>query len=142
MLEADPAKLGRLRQALCVNSMNDKNLVHDGWELESAQERHEEHPDKFEIPSKEEISNLQLGDMVKLLFLFWEYDKPEKGVVSCERMWVTIKTINGSSITGILENKPTTSETLEPLEVIEFGREHVCAVYIKKTDLRHPDYEK
>ena len=122
--------------------MNDKTLEKDGWELESAQERHNEYPNKFEIPSNEEINNLQIGDMVKLLFLFWEYDKPEKGIVSCERMWVTIQTINENSLTGVLENMPTTSETLKPLDTIEFNREHVCAIYIKKDDPRHPEYER
>jgi len=56
--------------------MDFMSLEDDGWELESARERHKEYPAKFEIPSDNELQSLKVGDMVKLLFLFWEHDKP------------------------------------------------------------------
>ena len=128
--------------ALCAKEkeMIYTSLEGDGWELESAIERYREYPEKFEIPSKEELKYIQVGDMVKLLFLFWEYDKPQKNIVSCERMWVTIKSINGENISGQLESEPRTSEILKPLDSISFTREYICAVYIRKSDPKHPEY--
>jgi hypothetical protein len=50
------------------------SLDDDGWELESAEARHAEHPDKFLIPSLDERRSLRAGDRVKLLFLFITHD--------------------------------------------------------------------
>ena len=105
------------------------SLKNDGWELESAVQRNSEHPDKFEVPSIEELQQLQIGSLVKLLFLFWEHDKPEENMISCERMWVTIQSINEHVISGQLENEPKTSKVLKPLDKINFSSEHICSIY-------------
>ena len=108
-----------------------------GWELESARVRHEQNPDSFEIPDEEELHNLKEDDWVKLLFLFWEDDKPENNVVSCERMWVSIVEFDGDTIYGQLENKPATSDKLEVGDIVDFAISDVCSILIKKGDPRH-----
>lgn len=129
-------------QALSVRErvlfMSETTLENDGWELEGAATRQKENPEKFERPSPDELLNLQFGDMVKLLFLFWEYDKPENKMVSCERMWVTIETLTDTKLSGTLVNEPSTSEVLKPQDQIDFVRDHVCGLLIRATDPRHP----
>lgn len=117
----------------------DGNLKEHGWELESAVARHLQHPDKFKIPSEEERSGLRVGDLVKLLFLLSETD--ESGTfIQGERMWVTVHTVAGKDFTGVLESLPESSSALQPGDIVSFTADHVAAIFVQKTDPRHPDY--
>ena len=113
-------------------------LEDDGWELDDAEARHAEAP-AFEIPGRDERAGLRVGDMVKLLFLFWNRQPDGSPIIACERMWVTVQEAGGGRYRGQLESLPHTSAVLAPLDRIEFGPEHVAAVSVRKTDPRHPD---
>ena len=116
----------------------DGNLEEHGWELESAVACHREHPDAFHIPSEEERTHLRIGDLVKLLFMLSGTD--ESGAfVHVERMWVTVRTISESGYTGMLESLPESSTAIKPGDIVTFTPEHVAAIFVPKTDPRHPD---
>ena len=115
-------------------------LERDGWTLDNAERRHAEAPDTFHIPSRAERAGLQVGQMVQLLFLFLNAEPDGSPIIDCEKMWVTIQAVAGGRYRGQLESLPHTSTALAPLDRIEFGPEHVGAVYIRKTDPRHPEY--
>lgn len=117
------------------------NLDDDGWELESAVERHRQSPSQFQIPSEEERAKLQPGDMAKLLFLLLGSDDTGK-YVQCERMWVTVQETTTTGYEGTLESLPVTSDVLHPGQTIQFRPEHVTSIMIRNTDPRHPDYAR
>ena len=114
-------------------------LDFDGWELESAEARHALHPDLFHIPDHDERVSLRPGQMVQLLFLMRIPDTNPMEV-QCEKMWVTINRIIPGGYVGSLESIPVSSEALCPGDGITFSPEHVCGVFIPKTDPRHPEY--
>jgi uncharacterized protein YegJ (DUF2314 family) len=112
-------------------------LDEDGWELESAVERNRQYPN-FEIPNREEREAIRIGQMVKLLFLFRCEEHGEE-IIECERMWVTVISANNGKYKGELESHPATSEVLSPGACVEFDAEHICSVFIPKTDPMHPE---
>lgn len=111
----------------------------DGWELESAEERHALAPQSFHIPSRNERTALKLGQRVQLLFLML-VDGADPPEIQCEKMWVTIDRITSSGYLGILDSMPASSDALSPGDSVEFGPQHVCSVLITKDDPRHPEY--
>ncbi len=115
------------------------NLEEDSWELDSALRRHELHPDTFEIPLKQELAELRVGDLVKLLFLFPGKDESGTDAVRCERMWVTIEQISDSDYVGRLESQPTLSNVLKLRDTIRFERRHIASISTLRDDLHHPD---
>jgi hypothetical protein len=119
-------------------SQEPPTLAEDGWELESAVERKNQYPN-FEIPNRDERESIRIGQMVKLLFLFLCEENGEK-IIECERMWVTVVSVNDGTYKGELESHPTTSKALSPGDCVQFGADHVCAVFIRKTDPRHPEF--
>lgn len=75
----------------------------------------------FELPTREELLDLKVGDFVKLIFT----DKKGK---NGERMWVILTKINkeGDCYHGILDNKAVrlrikleTKITFHPLDIID-----------------------
>ena len=111
----------------------------DGWELESAEERHRAAPEKFEIPSLSERSRLEVGSMVQLLVLLGGCD--DAGTfIQCERLWVTVQELAAAGYIGRLESLPVTSDVLQPGASIAFEPHHVSSVLVRATDPRHPDY--
>jgi hypothetical protein len=115
-------------------------LERDRWALDNAEGRHAEAPDTFHIPSRAERAGLQAGQMVQLLFLFLNEEPDGAPIIDCEKMWVTILGVADGRYWGQLESLPRTSTVLAPLDRIEFGPEHVGAVFIHRTDPRHPEY--
>src|SRR5262245_54888582 len=109
-------------------------LARDGWELESAEDRHARYPAQFEIPSREERTELREGARVKWLFLIREAD----GTVGCERMWVTIDRVTGATYEGVLESQPATTDVLRPGDRIGFGPEHVASIFVTTANSRNP----
>jgi len=109
-------------------------LARDGWELESAEDRHARYPAQFEIPGREERTELREGARVKLLFLIREAD----GTVGCERMWVTLDRVTGATYEGILESQPATTPILRPGDRIAFGPEHVASIFVTTSDSPNP----
>jgi hypothetical protein len=113
-------------------------LETDGWELESAEERHAAAPATFDIPSREEREHVPQGVMVKLLFLL-SAEEGGQAVINCERMWVTVLSASEGRYTGRLESLPVSSAALSPGHTVAFGPEHIASVLVPKTDPRHPD---
>jgi hypothetical protein len=69
----------------------DPILERDRWELVSAEERHEAHPETFQIPTRDRRMSLAPGDAVKLLF---HIETAEHGRLideGVDRMWVIVK---------------------------------------------------
>ncbi len=86
------------------------SLDADGWELESALERHRRAPRTFSIPTAEERSTLAVGSLVKLLFLIPGRDETGSPYVQGERMWVVVEEVrDGPEYRGTLESQPQTA---------------------------------
>lgn len=96
------------------------------FHLENAEQMYAEHPDTFWIPDRCTRENLQVGDIVKLVFVL---DAPEEGDPGAERMWVRVTDVQGQSYVGELDNIPGFLEGAEAGNFIEFGPEHVIDVY-------------
>ena len=105
-------------------------IVNDGWELISAEARNDEHPDAFQIPSRENREMLAPGDGAKLLF---DIETRENGRIvdrGVDRMWVIVIARIGGCYLGILDNDPGTAENvqLHQGDLITFGPEHVAGI--------------
>jgi hypothetical protein len=114
-------------------------LSRDGWELESAEDRHARDPGQFEIPGREERTDLRPGARVVLLFRFRQPGDGDEST-SCEKMVVCIDGIAGAMYEGVLESQPVTSRALQSGERVKFGPEHVATIMIPGTDPRHPQF--
>jgi hypothetical protein len=79
----------------------------------------------FFLPSPSEIAALGEGDLVKLMF---EYNHDtEKWAV--ERMWVSVKDVEGDTIRGSLENEPfEPTSKLKLGDAIPFKRHDILAI--------------
>jgi hypothetical protein len=51
-----------------MDSVRLATIERDGWTLESAEARHAESPETFQIPERTARESLKAGDAVKLLF--------------------------------------------------------------------------
>ena len=111
-----------------------------GWELESAEERHAQAPDTFQIPDQEERGNLQVNQRVQLLFLFIVAASDGTPEIQCEKMWVTIDLASQGRYQGTLNSRPASSGAVAPGDLISFRPQHVASVLIPKTDPRHPEF--
>jgi hypothetical protein len=110
--------------------IEEPDLERDGWTLESAVERHQQHPEQFILPSEQSRNHLPLGCGVKLLFLL--LGQGTDGLyVQCERMWVTVTEITTSGYVGRLESRPHTSTALTPGDLIGFRAEHVVSILLR-----------
>jgi hypothetical protein len=90
--------------------------------LVDAEGRHREHPFTFSIPRSDVRRSLALGDRVKLLF----------GVgdgTSNERMWVEVTEVGSGGYVGRLANAPVAIDDLQEGDSVEFGPEHVAAIW-------------
>jgi len=81
--------------------------------------RNAEHPQTFHIPSAAEKAALRPGDWVKVGFVFSD------GKV--ERMWVLIKSIDGSVLEGSLDNEPLNDGARLGDRVV-FSERHVLGI--------------
>lgn len=106
-------------------------MTKQSWKLEDAQKIADEFPYTFYKPSKEVISQLTEGNIVKLIFPF-ESDDPE--APSAERMWVIVKKLGeNGSFKGVLDNDPYHIKDLKCGDPIEFSECHII-----DTDLDDP----
>jgi len=100
------------------------------WHLENVQQIADEFPYTFYKPSSEVVSQLKVGNEVKLMFEF-ESDDPE--APSAERMWVEITSITDDGYIGKLDNEPAYIQDIKYEDPVEF---QVC--HIVDTDLKDP----
>lgn len=73
-------------------------------------------PYTFYLPSESDLTKLQPGDLVKLIFC----SHPEAKNWNAERMWVEIKEINSNGISGILDNEPSDMPQLKAGAQVQF----------------------
>lgn len=103
------------------------------WYLDDVREMHEAAPYTFYIPSEEVLSQLKVGDFVKLIFT---NEEASSNGYRGERMWVKITAVHGNQFEGVLDNEPY----YLPIEVgteLSFGMEHIC-----QTEYEEPDGDK
>ena len=95
--------------------------------LVDAEERHRENPRTFSIPRSDVRAALAVGDRVKLLF-------GVGGGSSTERMWVEVTEVVGARYVGRLDNEPVAIVDLRAGDLVEFGPEHVAAIWREVPD--------
>jgi hypothetical protein len=106
------------------------SLAEDFWELQSGENRHREHPERFEIPPVADRTNLERGRLAKLIFNVEV--QTEAGAIEhlVERMWVLVTERVGSQYIGVLANRPQLSAGfyLALGAEVPFGPEHVIDI--------------
>lgn len=92
--------------------MNDKIMFID------AQEMHNENPESFEVPSKEDLAKLKKYDLVKVC-------------TGGERFWVMISSVDGEKITGRIQNNlvNTDQHGLHLKDEVTFEKRNIYSVW-------------
>lgn len=88
-------------------------------------------PYTFFLPSKAELEALGPGDLVKLMFEYTHAVEEWAG----ERMWVTVKRVDGDHLYGVLDNDPY--EPTAPVllgDAVEFERHQIIAIMWDKPE--------
>ena len=85
------------------------------WSLDDGEAAHQESPDSFWMPPKEERESLRPGDIVKLMFRMILRD-PGSGAEQekVERMWVGVTGRDGRGYVRALDNDPHSRRTWRP----------------------------
>ncbi len=96
--------------------------------LENAVVLNKQFPRTFLIPTNQEILNLKIGTLVKLIFIM---KKPLKNGCQAERIWVKITNIESESFTGILDNDPYYLKSIGSGDTITFKAENIAAIYVE-----------
>lgn len=94
--------------------------------LENVEKVHRTYPRTYSIPRREQRYGLQVGDIVKLVFLL---DRAQGGRPRTERMWVRVDEVAAAAYSGILDNDPFHLTRLKAGDRVPFGPEHVAALY-------------
>ena len=103
--------------------------------LENVEFVHRENPRTYSIPRSDQRYHLRVGQIVKLVFLL---DTPAEDMPHAERMWVEVKEVVGTHYVGVLDNDPRHITNLKAGDVIEFGPEHVAAMFIESEAAQLP----
>ncbi|WP_314588324.1 DUF2185 domain-containing protein [Paenibacillus terrigena] len=107
------------------------------WKLDSVVKLHKESPYTFYLPSDQVISQLKVGDLVKLIFMAEEtFDNG----CNAERMWVEILERNESDFLGKLANQPYYLSSLQYGDMIDFKSEHICSTQLDDPNSKDMDY--
>lgn len=99
----------------------------DKYILEDVVLINKKYPRTYLIPTQEEIDNIQIGMLVKLVFLM---EKMENGCGG-ERMWVEVTERKDNAFSGVLTNAPCYIESVKAGDTITFCRNHIAAIYIR-----------
>ncbi|HEX4896540.1 MAG TPA: DUF2314 domain-containing protein [Solimonas sp.] len=103
-------------------------LFDEGWTLDDGEARHNDAPDAFEIPNREERENLKPGQLVKLMFRIALEGEDGKTAEEVERMWVLVSGRVGQTYRGVLDNDPRCTKGIRAgLEVV-FEPRHVIQI--------------
>ena len=108
------------------------SLEFDGWELQSGVASAEHHPATFKIPTLDERSSIQAGDVVKLHFaVSLPATEDDEAEISHERMWVIVKGSVGPYLWGVLDNEPSFGDEHPDLKIeseVIFLPEHILDI--------------
>jgi hypothetical protein len=105
----------------------------DYWQLCSGEASHQEHPNKFWIPPRDQRVSLHRGQSARLIFDIEAVDENGEIQVQGERMWVTVAERVGDLYIGILENQPACLEPADNVYLrmgaeVPFAAEHVIDI--------------
>lgn len=98
--------------------------------LENVEEKNVEYSRTFLIPTKEDIDKLDIGDLIKLIFVM---NRPQKNGCRAEKMWVRITNKHNNTFTGVLDNEPYYLKSIKVGETITFRAENIACIYKTKT---------
>jgi uncharacterized protein YegJ (DUF2314 family) len=101
-------------------------LDDDGWTVADAEVSHQKSPSTFEIPPFDERSTLEVGDWVKLRFLFF-VDKNGTQITG-EHMWVEVIDTQDNCYQGILINQPFLLDAIKYGDTLWFESRHVIDI--------------
>lgn len=102
------------------------------WHLENVRKTAEQYPYTFYVPSEQFLATLEVGDLVKLMFINDLAD--DRIELEGERMWVEITHINGNDFVGSLANNPYQMYQLTVGDIIHFQRQHIMTYHGDKQD--------
>jgi hypothetical protein len=103
----------------------------EGWELESAEQRHASSPETFWIPGLVERQSLRVGQLAQLLFQVVGADGDGNPELNVERMWVEVAGREGELYFGPLRNQPALIDEGEGLDYdtrVAFRAEHIMDI--------------
>ena len=101
------------------------------FELDDGNALHNEAPETFYIPPREQRASLQPGQLVKLVFRI-EHDE----TVDVERMWVIVESRTANGYTGKLDNDPYCTDRIKAGLLVEFEPRHVISIYVPADDAK------
>lgn len=96
------------------------------YDLVDCREMAKKHPETFEVPSVDELTKIEVGDFVKLIF--------EEDDKTSERMWVEVVSNDFPAFTGELNNDPFNISSISLGSFLEFESRHIASV-IKGNDV-------
>ncbi len=94
------------------------------YKLEDVVEINKKNPRHFMIPTKEEISNIKVGDKAKLVFKI----SNKNATITEERMRVEVKEKKGDYYTGILIDEPSQINTVKKGSKIRFVYQNIVSL--------------
>jgi hypothetical protein len=86
-----------------------------------AQAMHRKHPTTFEVPSAKQLTELKVGDFVKIN-------------ANHERFWVKLTRVNGKKLEGVVDNK-LIQRGLKLGQKVRFETKHIYSVMAKRKSL-------
>jgi hypothetical protein len=95
-------------------------------------------PYTYFLPSENELKQLQVGDLAKLIFQGW----PQSQTWDSEKMWVEIVSRENHQFSGRLVNEPADIPQLQPGKLIKFNGFHIVDFIPKSQSIFEPDDEK
>lgn len=102
------------------NSKSKSNQLN--YTLRDCAEQNRLYPELFFIPKPSDINSLQVGSIVKLIFINLHTSESE-------RMWVTITEINQDEYVGLLSNNPELITGLKFKDKVIFHKSNIANIY-------------
>lgn len=105
--------------------------------LEDVVEKNRQYPRTFLIPTREKIEILDIGNLVKLVFVMKE---PQKDGCRAEKMWVKIVSKQNNIFTGILDNEPYYLKSIKNGDIITFTEKNIAGTYGGKSSFNEKQF--
>ncbi len=99
------------------------------FHLENVYKVNKESPRTFLIPNEDEIRSIQIGDLVKIIFIM---EEQQDDGCRAERMWVEISKISRGGFKGTLNNDPYYLKTISAGDEIDFSAKNIASIFIKE----------
>ena len=98
------------------------------WEIDDAEVRHRNAPDRHFIPSLAERSGVRVGEQVRFLFFFRGRD--EHGLhMQSEHLRVTVQAALASGYVGTLNKSPAHFPLLQEGAAVSFEPRHIVSIH-------------